>query len=85
MFLLGDGSRGKSTIMILCQKIFECYFQELKSNTFTKGVGTADKNFNTFFNNPHIRIIWINELEDLRMDELIHNYCFILVYYLRNQ
>jgi hypothetical protein len=69
LFLLGTGASGKSTIMLLCAKIFECYFQELKSNSFAKGAATADKTFNTFFNRPHIRIIWVNELEDVKIDE----------------
>ena len=31
LFLLGDGSSGKNTIMLLTQSAFECYSKELKN------------------------------------------------------
>ena len=46
LFLLGDGSSGKSNIMKLCAEIFQCYFQELKSNSFAKGASSRNYRYN---------------------------------------
>ena len=76
LFLLGDGSSGKSGIMLLTKAVLECYFKELKSDTFTQGNPKIDKILNTFSNEPHVRIMWVNEMKDLRLDEtLFKSFC----------
>ena len=76
LFLLGNGSSGKSMIMTLTKECIECYFQELESNTFSYGYTKIDKILNTFSKNPQIRISWINEMKDTKMDEsLFKSFC----------
>jgi len=76
LFLLGKGSAGKSFIMELSQKTFECYFKELKNDTFSNNNSKIDKILNSFANNPQIRITWINEIKDVKIDEtLFKKFC----------
>ena len=42
----GDGTSDKSYIMKLCEKVFQCYFQELKSNSFAKGASSRNYRYN---------------------------------------
>jgi hypothetical protein len=76
LFLLGLGSSGKSFILSLTDASIGCYFKELKSDTFTLNNAKADKILNTFQNNQQVRITWINELEDARIDtSLFKKFC----------
>ena len=76
LFLLGKGSTGKSTFMKLCKLSFELYVIELKSNTFTVNNPKQDKILNEFAEKQFIRISWINELEDKRVDDsLFKEFC----------
>ena len=76
LFLLGKGSAGKSFIMELSQKTFECYFKELKNDTFSNNNSKIDKILNSFANNPQIRITWVNEIKDVKIDEtLFKKFC----------
>jgi hypothetical protein len=76
LFLLGLGSSGKSFILSLTEASISCYFKELKSDTFSLNNSKADKILNTFQNNPQIRISWINEMEDARIDSsLFKKFC----------
>lgn len=76
LFLLGDGSSGKSGIMLLTLACIECYFKELQNNTFAQGNPKIDKILNTFAKSPYIRIIWVNEMKDLKLDEsLFKSFC----------
>jgi len=67
LFLLGDGSSGKSGIMLLTLACIECYFKELQNNTFAQGNPKIDKILNTFAKSPYIRIMWVNEMKDLNL------------------
>ena len=76
LFLLGLGSSGKSFILSLTEAAIGCYFKELKSDTFSLNNTKADKILNTFQNNQQVRITWINELEDVRIDtSLFKKFC----------
>jgi hypothetical protein len=76
LFLLGLGSSGKSFILSLTDACIGCYFKELKSDTFSLNNAKADKILNTFQNNPQVRISWINEMEDARIDSsLFKKFC----------
>ena len=66
----------KSFILSLTEASISCYFKELKSDTFSLNNSKADKILNTFQNNPQIRISWINEMEDARIDSsLFKKFC----------
>jgi len=76
LFLLGLGSSGKSFILSLTEAAIGCYFKELKSDTFSLNNTKADKILNTFQSNQQVRITWINELEDVRIDtSLFKKFC----------
>jgi hypothetical protein len=69
LFLLGKGSSGKSFTLELTKASIEIYLKELKSDTFTNNNAKADKILNTFNKSPFVRISWINEMEDKKMDD----------------
>ena len=79
LFLLGQGSAGKSTALLLTQLAIDCYLEELNSDTFSfeaSSSNKADKIINTFSNKPYVRIAWINELKDVRLNEsLFKTFC----------
>lgn len=76
LFLLGDGSTSKSFIMKLIQASIETYLVELSSTTFEAGNPKIDKILNTFDDMPSVRIAWVNELSDKRMDDsLFKTFC----------
>ena len=76
LFLLGDGSSGKSGIMLLTKECIECYFKELQHDTFSQGNPKIDKILNTFAKSPHVRIMWVNEMKDVKLDEtLFKSFC----------
>lgn len=76
MFLLGDGSSGKSTMMLVTMEALGCYFKELKNDTFSAGNPKIDKILNTFSKSPFIRVIWVNEMKDVKIDEtLFKSFC----------
>ena len=75
LFLLGEGSAGKSLSMLFTQQAIDCFFEELNSDTFSFD-GKSDKIINTFDTKPYIRIAWINELKDARLNEsLFKTFC----------
>lgn len=61
LFLLGDGSNGKSVIMNMTMNAIEGYMDTLEEEAFSMSNKNADKTFSTFRNRPHVRIIWNNE------------------------
>lgn len=67
-FLLGVGSSGKSTSMNFCKLAFECYYKELKEDTFSKNNPKRDKIFNTYLIEKQILITCINEMIDENID-----------------
>ena len=76
LFLLGMGSSGKSFTMELTKAAIECYLQELNDSTFEKNNGKIDKILNTFLASPCIRISWINEIKDTKIDDsLFKTFC----------
>jgi phage/plasmid-associated DNA primase len=68
LFLLGIGSSGKSFIMKLTMKAFQCYLKEFQDDIFMTNNSKIDKILNTFITAPYIRISWINELKDSKID-----------------
>jgi len=80
LFLLGKGSAGKSLIMKLTKKTIGVYCEELQSDLFEKGNKNLDKTLNEFDINKMIRIAWVNELSDKKMNEsLFKTFCEGLV------
>lgn len=76
LFLLGEGSSGKSFTLSLTKETIECYFKELQNDTFSQSNTKIDKILNTYSSNPQIRISWINEMKDTKMDEcLFKSFC----------
>lgn len=71
LYLLGLGSTGKSTMLELLKLSVPSYIFTLPKQTFSKNYTKRDKVFNTFAMQPHIRIGFINEPEDTRMDETV--------------
>ncbi len=75
LFMLGKGSAGKSFLLSLTQTTVECYLQVIQANMFCADNGKIDKILNTFGDSA-IRYIWINEMEDKRMNEsLFKSFC----------
>lgn len=75
-FMLGTGSSGKSLFMKCVKACIQCYMIELHSATFNKGNTKQDKIFNSFLINNLIRIAWVNEMDDKKMDEqLFKSFC----------
>eukprot|EP01038_Epipyxis_sp_PR26KG_P017698 gene17698-24652_t len=68
LFLLGKGSSGKSTIMTITQKAIECYLETLEEDAFSISNKNSDKTFSTFYNRQSVRIIWINEPKEDKMN-----------------
>jgi len=76
LFLLGLGSTGKSTLMKLISASIELYMLELKEDTFSSGNQKQDKILNSLMANPFVRICWINEMEDKKLDQsLFKRFC----------
>ena len=69
LFLLGKGSSGKSFTLELTKQSIEIYLKELKDDTFSNNNAKSDKILNTFNKSPHIRISWINEMKDTKIDD----------------
>ena len=76
LFLLGLGSTGKSTIMKLMKACYGDYIYELPSEFFVKGNNKLDKIINTYKQFPFIRVSWLNEPIDTKMnDTLMKMFC----------
>ena len=69
LLLIGQGSAGKSTIMIITQKAVECYLETLEEDAFSESNKNADKTFSTFYNKLSVRIIWTNEPKEDKMNK----------------
>ncbi len=68
LFLLGEGSSGKSTILLMIKEAITIYFQELKSDTFSTSNSEQNKLANTYLENKQILITWINEMTSERIN-----------------
>lgn len=76
LFLLGKGSSAKSFILTLTGLAIECYFNELKSDTFCLNNKPIDKSLNTYANGPYIRISWVNKLDSTKINgALFKKFC----------
>jgi len=76
LFMLGDGSNGKSLFLDLIQYAFGDYVQILDKQTFEKGYAKQEKILNQFLINVYIRIAYINEFSDRPIDTTIFkNFC----------
>jgi phage/plasmid-associated DNA primase len=69
LFMLGNGSNGKSLLMSVIANAFGEYVQQLGSETFVKGNSKQEKILNQFLINVYIRIAWINEMSDKLIDD----------------
>lgn len=67
-FLLGEGSSGKSTILLMLKEAITIYFQELKSDTFSTTNSEKNKLANSYLDNKQVLITWINEMSSERID-----------------
>ena len=74
LFMLGDGSNGKSLFLDLIQYAFGDYVQILDKQTFEKGYSKQEKILNQFLINVYIRIAYINEFSDRPIDTTIFNF-----------
>lgn len=61
LYMTGNGSAGKSTLLKLIQMALPCYFKELASDTFVAGNSKIDKIMNSFAKDNQILLVWINE------------------------
>jgi hypothetical protein len=76
LFLLGLGSSGKSFTLFLTSEAIGPYFKELQSDTFAVTNTKIDKILNTYATEPQIRISWVNEMSETRMqDTLFKSFC----------
>lgn len=76
LFLLGDGSSGKSFILSLTGLAIGCYMLELKSDTFCVGNPKLDKILNEYSTSPHIRLSWVNEMTDKKIaEDIFKDFC----------
>ena len=67
LFLIGEASAGKSTILDLTKITVQCYVKQIKPDTFVEGKNT-DKIVNTYHKCPYIRLTWLNEPKDRKND-----------------
>lgn len=67
LFLIGDASAGKSSVLDITKFTVECYVKQIKPDTFVDGKNT-DKIVNTYHKCPFIRITWLNEPKDKKFD-----------------
>lgn len=67
LFLIGNASAGKSTILDMTKSTVECYLKQIKPDTFVEGKN-QDKIVNTYSKGSYIRITWLNEPKDKTFD-----------------
>ncbi len=76
LFLLGMGSAGKSVIMEITGAAIDIYMKELQDDTFSAGNSNLSKILNTFQHAKYIRIAWLNEPKDTKMNDTgFKNFC----------
>ena len=69
LFLLGVGESGKSTIMYIMKLAIQNYMLTLGRDTFSKGYSKIDKVMNSFKDKQYLRITFVNELSDSKMND----------------
>jgi hypothetical protein len=69
LFLLGNGSGGKSTIIEICKLAFGKYVETVPSEFLSRNYTKIDKVINTYLKNPFIRISHMNEPEDTKFND----------------
>jgi phage/plasmid-associated DNA primase len=79
LFLMGDASSGKSFIMCLTQSALggeQGYVIQLQSNTFEANNPKRDKILNSFAENKHTLICWVNEFSNRKIaSDDFKNFC----------
>jgi len=71
LFLIGTGSAGKSFVLETIMNAIGPYFQKLKNDVLSNEKD-MNKVLNTLQDNPQTLIIWINELEDKKMNSSVY-------------
>ncbi len=76
-FCIGSSFADKSLSLQYTQQAIDYYFEELNRTTFSYDAkDKADKIMNTFDTKPFIRIAWVNEFCEGRMNEtLFKQFC----------
>jgi hypothetical protein len=69
LILIGKGSAGKSTMLIMTKYAMPVYFKELKDDAFAKSNTKIDKIINSYVEEPLIRITCIIEPKDSFLDD----------------
>lgn len=72
VFWLGTGSSGKSFIMKMCMASLDKYVLELKPDSFEMNNPKQDKIMNEYDRNKSVRITWVNEMSDKRIDTSLY-------------
>jgi phage/plasmid-associated DNA primase len=76
LFLMGTGGSGKSFMLSLTGEAIGEYLELLQSETFEAANHKRDKIFNQLADKGYIRIVWINEFSDKRIDDSdFKNFC----------
>ena len=76
LFLLGIGESGKSTIMAILKLAIQSYMIILGRETFSNSYSKTDKVLNSYKEKLYLRITFINELSDSKMnDSLFKDFC----------
>lgn len=68
LVLLGPGASGKSSIMRLTELAIGEYFMEISNDALCESNKQRDKTMATFYLSSQIRIIWVNEPKEKKMD-----------------
>lgn len=69
LFNIGTGSAGKSTIMTFLAHALNKYYHQLPSDTFSRQNKNTDKSLNSFLKNSCIRIAYVNEASEGKMND----------------
>lgn len=69
LYLIGKGSSAKSFIMNLCDKSFNIYVKKATSESFSVNNSKKDKLLSGYTDNDQIRITWMNELKNEKIDD----------------
>ena len=76
LFLLGNGSSGKSFVLTLLSHAIGSYVELLQSDTFENNNTKRDKILNEFATKTYALIAWVNEFSDKKVnDSDFKNFC----------
>ncbi len=61
---------------VVTGEAIQCYLKELQDDTFCQNNSKLDKILNSFEQSPQIRIAWLNEMKDSKInDTAFKNFC----------